>query len=405
MRRITSEPVHLNVDNSPSLRELQADGVTIVCMPPITTSLYQPLDMGIISAAQRRYKARLLMRVLRDINAQLRSAAQPSSREPSAAAPRLSALLQPAAAPPLAAPSPSPPLPPPHSAAATPPAATTSSTASPPTTPPTPTTAPLPCTLVPPSTPPQPFTSLQPSMPPPPSMTPSQSTPPLPSTPQPPSAQPQPFAPLLSSRGVVGRGPFLSASSGSPTSVVGDCATHTPPGPATPLPGLCVLAGASPATGWPTLFSAPRSAAHAVGECQALPVAGFPYNVRLAVLFGSPGRRTVSVPFLARPLRPAPPGRADDDEAEENGGVGPALNLMNVCTLLKVAWQASSESTIAQCWLKANILSADTAAVLRSQHGTYHAGLPTMDAEVAKNCGPDGSVLGQRAAGHPGRGC
>lgn len=48
MRRITSEPVHLNVDNSPSLRELQADGVTIVCMPPITTSLYQPLDMGIM---------------------------------------------------------------------------------------------------------------------------------------------------------------------------------------------------------------------------------------------------------------------------------------------------------------------------------------------------------------------
>lgn len=69
VRRITSEPVYLVMDNAPSHGELQADGVTIVCLPPNTTSMYQPLDMGIISAVKRRYKARLLRRVLTNINA------------------------------------------------------------------------------------------------------------------------------------------------------------------------------------------------------------------------------------------------------------------------------------------------------------------------------------------------
>jgi len=52
--RVTTEPVFLIMDNAPSDGELKEDGVTIVCLPPNTTSMYQPLDMGIISAVKRR---------------------------------------------------------------------------------------------------------------------------------------------------------------------------------------------------------------------------------------------------------------------------------------------------------------------------------------------------------------
>lgn len=41
-----------------------------MCLPPKTTSLYQPLDTGIISAVKRKYKGRLLRRVLRRLNTQ-----------------------------------------------------------------------------------------------------------------------------------------------------------------------------------------------------------------------------------------------------------------------------------------------------------------------------------------------
>jgi len=70
VRRVTTEPVFLIMDNAPSHGELKEDGVTIVCLPHNTTSMYQPLDVGIISAVKRRYNGRLLRRVLRRLNAQ-----------------------------------------------------------------------------------------------------------------------------------------------------------------------------------------------------------------------------------------------------------------------------------------------------------------------------------------------
>jgi len=72
------------------------------------------------------------------------------------------------------------------------------------------------------------------------------------------------------------------------------------------------------------------------------------------------------------------------DDAYEDGGVDPTLNRMDVCVMLKEEWAAVSETTIAQCWLKADLLLADTAALLSSRHGCYHPGLPRMNAEVAE---------------------
>jgi len=86
-------------------------------------------------------------------------------------------------------------------------------------------------------------------------------------------------------------------------------------------------------------------------------------------------------------------------------GADDSLNLMDVCQMLKAEWKAVSESTIAQCWLKADLLRADVAATLRGRHGLYHSGLLRMDEEVSEIVsmmreisageGPD---TGQRAA-------
>jgi len=54
VRRVSTEPVFLIMENAPSHGKLKEDGVTIVCLPPNTTSMYQPLDMGIISAVKWR---------------------------------------------------------------------------------------------------------------------------------------------------------------------------------------------------------------------------------------------------------------------------------------------------------------------------------------------------------------
>jgi len=54
VRRVTTELVFLIMESAPSDGELKEDGVTIVCLPPNTTSMYQPLDKGIISAVKRR---------------------------------------------------------------------------------------------------------------------------------------------------------------------------------------------------------------------------------------------------------------------------------------------------------------------------------------------------------------
>lgn len=92
------------MDNAPSHGELRADGVTIVRLPPNTTSMYQPLDMGIIPAVKRRYMAWLLRRVLTGINAQLGSAGRRTAPTPSSTGPPPSAAPPPAArSPPSAA--------------------------------------------------------------------------------------------------------------------------------------------------------------------------------------------------------------------------------------------------------------------------------------------------------------
>lgn len=71
VRRVTSELVYLVMDNASSHGLLGADGVTMNFLSPYTTPLYQPLDMGYISAVKRRYKLSLLRRVLNELNAQL----------------------------------------------------------------------------------------------------------------------------------------------------------------------------------------------------------------------------------------------------------------------------------------------------------------------------------------------
>lgn len=75
VRRVTTEPVYLIMDNAPSHGVLREDGVTVLCLPPNTTSIYQPLDMGIISAVKRRYKSRLLRKVLQELRSQLAAGA------------------------------------------------------------------------------------------------------------------------------------------------------------------------------------------------------------------------------------------------------------------------------------------------------------------------------------------
>jgi len=72
------------------------------------------------------------------------------------------------------------------------------------------------------------------------------------------------------------------------------------------------------------------------------------------------------------------------DDASKDGSVDPTLNLMDVCMMLQEEWVAVSETTIAQFWLEADLLLADTAALLRSGHGCYHPGLPRMNADVAE---------------------
>jgi len=65
--------------------------------------------------------------------------------------------------------------------------------------------------------------------------------------------------------------------------------------------------------------------------------------------------------------------------------------------MLEEQREAVSETTIVQCRLKADLVLADTAALLRSRHGSYHPGLARMDAEVAEIAAMMGSCYSRVA--------
>ena len=70
VRRITSEKVVLLMDNcgphSADLHDRQ-EQVKILTLPPNCTSMFQPMDMGVIAALKLQYKSRLLQRISANI--------------------------------------------------------------------------------------------------------------------------------------------------------------------------------------------------------------------------------------------------------------------------------------------------------------------------------------------------
>ena len=69
VRARTSQPVALVSDNCGAHEELECDKVKFIPLPPNCTSIYQPLDLGIIACLKRRYKRRLLDLVVRAFEA------------------------------------------------------------------------------------------------------------------------------------------------------------------------------------------------------------------------------------------------------------------------------------------------------------------------------------------------
>jgi len=111
----------------------------------------------------------------------------------------------------------------------------------------------------------------------------------------------------------------------------------------------------------------------------------------------SPPRRTIVGPFVPRRPRHVALVPVAGGEAEEDGWSDPTLNLMDVCGMLEKEREAVSETTIVQCRLKADLVLADTAALLRSRHGSYHPGLARMDTEVAEIAAMTGSCYSRVA--------
>jgi len=60
VRSRTTHPVDLVSDNCGAHGDLESDQVKFFALPPNCTSIYQPLDLGIIACLKRRYKRRLL---------------------------------------------------------------------------------------------------------------------------------------------------------------------------------------------------------------------------------------------------------------------------------------------------------------------------------------------------------
>jgi len=332
--RVSTEPMFLIMENAPSHGELKEDGETIVRLPPNTTSMYQPLDMGIISAVTRRHNVRLLRRVLRRLNDQI-------DADCGTGLPSSSATDQHSPAPPVEDRSAlgggairallSPPHPPP------PPIFRDSSTRS----------------------------SGSPGV--------------LPTG-------------EMSSHGQLDRTARAASEESAPISAAGPTvAAHRSAlfiganrGTSAPTKLYSSSMEPSGATGGSVIPPVPPSAAEKVRLARVPPVQGLPYNPRPAVLSAPPARRTFLGPFVWRRPRKAGAVPANGDYAYEDRAVDPTLSLMDVCVMLKEEWAAVSETTIAQCWKMTDLLLADTAAQLRSRHGCYHPGLPGMNAEVAE---------------------
>jgi len=81
LRTRTASHVYLVLDNLGCHAQVSHVQVTVIELPPNTTAVYQPLDAGIIAALKRRYKTRLLERVVASLDKWVESA-RPAPRVP-----------------------------------------------------------------------------------------------------------------------------------------------------------------------------------------------------------------------------------------------------------------------------------------------------------------------------------
>ena len=68
LRTRTGSHVYLILENFNSLSRVSDPPVTVIELPPNTTAVYQLLDEGVIAALKRRYKTRLLQRVVANLD-------------------------------------------------------------------------------------------------------------------------------------------------------------------------------------------------------------------------------------------------------------------------------------------------------------------------------------------------
>jgi len=68
LRTRTGSHVYLILDNVNSHSRVSDPPVTVIELPPNNTAVYQPLDAGVIAALKRRYKTRLLQRLVENLD-------------------------------------------------------------------------------------------------------------------------------------------------------------------------------------------------------------------------------------------------------------------------------------------------------------------------------------------------
>jgi len=81
----TTQPVALVSDNCGAHDQLECNQVKFTALPPNCTSIYQPLDLGIIACLKRRYKRRLLDLVVSVFEATLGARAAANAPPPAGA--------------------------------------------------------------------------------------------------------------------------------------------------------------------------------------------------------------------------------------------------------------------------------------------------------------------------------
>ena len=85
VRTRTTQPVALVSDNCGAHDQLECNQVKFTALPPNCTSIYQPLDLGIIACLKRRYKRRLLDLVVSVFEATLGARAAANAPPPAGA--------------------------------------------------------------------------------------------------------------------------------------------------------------------------------------------------------------------------------------------------------------------------------------------------------------------------------